>query len=125
MGRLILLILLIIAIVIVWKAFGPGTWNKNRQELEAQRKPQIKGPDDDENFLWELEKNRFKQRRAQEEAARQEQERISRAQRKYGTPPPPAEEKADPTKKLTEDKDPSPQEPPQVDRNPEADPDKP
>lgn len=88
MGRLILLILLIIAIVIVWKAFGPGTWNKNRQQFEAQRKPQIKGPDDDENFLWELEKNRFKKRRAQEEAARQEQERITRAQKKYGTPPP-------------------------------------
>lgn len=102
MGRLILLILLIAAIVLVWKAFGPGTWSKNRQQLEAQRQQQIKGPDDDENFLWELEKNRFKKRRAQEEAERQEQERIRRARRKY-EPPQPHEEG-----KESEPKDPEP-----------------
>lgn len=119
MGRLILLILIIAAIVLVWKAFGPGTWNKNRQQLEAQRRQQqVKGPDDDENFLWELEKNRFKKRRAQEEAARQEQERITRAQRKYGQPNPEAT-KPQENKEIKENKD-SSQNPP---KNPDADPD--
>lgn len=116
MGRLILLILIIAAIVLVWKAFGPGTWNKNRQQLEAQRRQQqVKGPDDDENFLWELEKNRFKKRRAQEEAARQEQERITRAQRKYGQPNPEAT-KPQENKEIKD----SSQNPP---KNPDADPD--
>ena len=39
------------------------------------QKPEIKGPDDDEEFLWNIEKNRFKERRAREEAERREAER--------------------------------------------------
>lgn len=84
MGRLILLLLIIVAAVLVWKAFGPGS--RNRNQLGAQQpQRQIKGPDDDEEFLWNLEKNQFKQRRAAEEAAKEEEERIRRARKRYGS----------------------------------------
>ncbi|WP_408918772.1 hypothetical protein ACKFRN_01990 [Corynebacterium kefirresidentii] len=62
MGRIILLLLFVLAAYLVWKAFGPSTWKK--REVDQPRA--IKGPDDDEEFLWNLEKERFKQRRAQE-----------------------------------------------------------
>ena len=75
MSRLFLVALIVIAVILVWKAFGPGTWSKPEQ-------PAIKGPDDDEEFLWTLEKNRFKQRRA-EELAWEEEERIRKAKKKY------------------------------------------
>ncbi|MFI5504884.1 hypothetical protein ACFLIN_05975 [Corynebacterium kutscheri] len=81
MGRLILLLLLIAAAYLIWKAFGPQTWS-SRKQLEPE-KPIIKGPDDDEDFLWELEKKRFKEQRAREEAAREEQERIKKTKKKY------------------------------------------
>lgn len=97
MGRLILLLCLVLAAYIVWRAFGPHTWNRNLNHT-SQPARKIKGPDDDENFLWELEKKQFKQRRAQEEAYRQEEERIKRAQQRYdhkpkdGDDPKPTEE---------------------------------
>ncbi|WP_411706631.1 hypothetical protein ACLI1M_000317 [Corynebacterium sp. LaCa54] len=62
MGRIILLLLFVLAAYLVWKAFGPSTWKKH----EVDQPRAIKGPDDDEEFLWNLEKERFKQRRAQE-----------------------------------------------------------
>lgn len=55
MGRLIVLLFIIAVIVLVWKAFGPKTWQNSQP-------PAIKGPDDDPDFLWELDKQRFKQR---------------------------------------------------------------
>ncbi|AZA12213.1 hypothetical protein [Corynebacterium gerontici] len=74
MGRLILLILLIAAIWLVWRAFGPSSWKQ-----QAQHAPEIKGPDDDPNFLWELEKQRFKRERdrikREEELKRQRERR--------------------------------------------------
>ncbi|WP_018119256.1 hypothetical protein [Corynebacterium mastitidis] len=73
MGRIILLALVIVAVVLLWKAFGPRTW-KNRAVGGAQA-PQIKGPDDDPDFLWNIEKQRFKERRAREEAERRRAER--------------------------------------------------
>ncbi|QGU06371.1 hypothetical protein COCCU_02060 [Corynebacterium occultum] len=86
MGRVLLLILIIVAVVLLWKAFGPKSWKKN--QLKGQAPPrEIKGPDDDEEFLWSLEKDRFKQRRAREEAAREEAERMKRAQERYQAPP--------------------------------------
>ncbi|MEZ2121735.1 MULTISPECIES: hypothetical protein [unclassified Corynebacterium] len=84
MGRLILLLLIIVVIVLVWKAFGPGSWRTHRT-VPAQ--PQIKGPDDDDEFLWNLKKQRFKERRAAEQAAREENERIRRARSKYNDEP--------------------------------------
>ena len=77
MGRIILLLLFILAAYLVWKAFGPSTWKK--REVEQPRA--IKGPDDDEEFLWNLEKERFKQRRAQEEAERRKREEEERRKR--------------------------------------------
>ena len=72
MGRLLLLILIIVAAVLVWKAFGPGTWGGTGRGIGRDMEPEIKGPDDDEQFLWELEKEQFKKRRAAEEQQRRE-----------------------------------------------------
>ncbi|MBV7302135.1 hypothetical protein [Corynebacterium sp. TAE3-ERU2] len=81
MGRLIVLILIIAALVLIWKAFGPSSWKRNNQLQQSQR-PVIKGPDDDEEFLWELEKRQFKERRArQQELERQAQEAEERRRR--------------------------------------------
>lgn len=64
MGRIILFALVVLALVLVWKAFGPQSWKRPAE-------PQIKGPDDDPDFLWELDKKRFKeqQRKRREEGA--------------------------------------------------------
>ena len=57
MGRLILLALIILAVVLLWKAFGPGSGNRAGAGLNRPaERPEIKGPDDDEEFLWTLEK---------------------------------------------------------------------
>lgn len=81
MGRLLLILLIIVAVVLVWKAFGPSSWKRNQKAGATPRA--IKGPDDDEEFLWNIEKNRFKQRRAREAAAREEEERVRRARKRY------------------------------------------
>ena len=47
-------------------------------QREAEPKPVIKGPDDDEEFLWNLEKERFKQRRAQEAEEEKRRQRRNR-----------------------------------------------
>lgn len=86
MGRVILLILIIVAVVLLWKAFGPKSWRKNQLRQSAPPR-QIKGPDDDEDFLWNLEKDRFKQRRAREAAAQEEAERMKRAKERYRETP--------------------------------------
>lgn len=84
MGRLLLVLLIIVAVVLLWKAFGPSSWKRN--QIKAQEPQAIKGPDDDEEFLWNLEKNRFKERRARETAEREEEERRRRAQERYREP---------------------------------------
>lgn len=84
MGRVVIFILVVVTLVVLWKAFGPGSWNQGQRRLRDDvQPPQIKGPDDDEEFLWTLDKNRFKARRAAEEAARQEEERMRRARERY------------------------------------------
>ena len=75
MGRLILLLLFVLAAYLVWKAFGPASW-KSRQVEEQPRS--IKGPEDDEEFLWNLEKERFKQRRKQEAEEEKRRQRRTR-----------------------------------------------
>ncbi len=77
MGKLILLALIVLAAVLVWKAFGPASWNQNRQANSVNR-PAIKGPDDDEEFLWNIEKNRFKERRRQEQERQQRHDEQQR-----------------------------------------------
>lgn len=69
MGRLLLILLVLLAVYLVWKAFGPSSWTKNQSAEPAPRA--IKGPDDDEEFLWNLEKERFK---AEREKQRREQQ---------------------------------------------------
>ena len=68
MGRIILLLLIIAAVILVWKAFGPSSWKRKSQAVQQQPQREIKGPDDDEDFLCNLEKEAFKQRRARERA---------------------------------------------------------
>ncbi|GAB2501888.1 hypothetical protein CATRI_01710 [Corynebacterium atrinae] len=80
MGRLLLLLLIVAAVILVWRAFGPSTWKRNQVAAPPR---QIKGPDDDEEFLWNIEKNRFKRRRAQEAASKEEEERMKRARERY------------------------------------------
>lgn len=77
MGRLILIVLIVLAIYLVWKAFGPSSWKKNgRDAVQDNPRREIKGPDDDEEFLWNIEKQRFKERRATEiEEERQRKQR--------------------------------------------------
>lgn len=87
MGRVILILLVILAAWLLWRAFGPGSTERYgaiRPNKQQQQTPVIKGPDDDEEFLWNIEKNRFKERRAKEEAerkAREEEERRLRRER--------------------------------------------
>lgn len=85
-GRLILLLLLIAAVVLVWKAFGPGTWSR---KTPAQP-PAIKGPDDDEEFLWRLERDQFKKRRAREEAEKQRRKQLPNDDDPDSNPEPPS-----------------------------------
>lgn len=79
MGKILLLALIVLAAVLVWKAFGPSSWKRN-QEVTRPAPREIKGPDDDEEFLWNLEKQRFKERRAKEaeEARRREEDERKR-----------------------------------------------
>lgn len=76
MGRLLLLLLVILALVLLWRAFGPASW----QSAETTE-PVIKGPDDDEEFLWSIEKQRFKERREAERAAEREEYHKQMTQR--------------------------------------------
>lgn len=83
MGRLVLLILIIVTIVLLWKAFGPQTWGngaplRRRGVNNKQEGLSHKGPDDDPDFLWNIEKERFKKRRAQEAKDAEEAERKRR-----------------------------------------------
>lgn len=90
MGRLVLLLLIIVTVVLLWKAFGPATWKRSGQGLgmgrigrrEQQAEPQLKGPDDDPDFLWNIEKERFKKRREQERAAEKAAEQERQRQRR-------------------------------------------
>ena len=85
MGRLLLLALVVLAVALLWRAFGPGSaerYGSPRGGSQPGQKPEIKGPDDDEEFLWNIEKNRFKERRAREEAERKRREDEERRRRR-------------------------------------------
>lgn len=85
MGRLLLLALVVLAVALLWRAFGPGSaerYGSPRGGAQPGQKPEIKGPDDDEEFLWNIEKNRFKERRAREEAERKRREEEERRRRR-------------------------------------------
>ncbi|AGU14396.1 hypothetical protein CARG_00995 [Corynebacterium argentoratense DSM 44202] len=92
MGRLLLLLLFVAAVVLLWKAYGPyihralglgsnggnGFVGVGRGNRRGAARPVMKGPDDDEEFLWRLERDRFKQRRAEEDARKREEEQARR-----------------------------------------------
>lgn len=92
MGRLLLLLLFVAAVVLLWKAYGPyihralglgsnggnGFVGVGRGNPRGAARPVVKGPDDDEEFLWRLERDRFKRRRAEEEARKREEEQARR-----------------------------------------------
>lgn len=88
MGRLLLLVLIIVTIVLLWKAFGPragaagnakgvNPFGRKKEQPEVR----AKGPDDDPDFLWNIEKERFKQRREAERQAEREAEQRARQKR--------------------------------------------
>ncbi|MCP1388061.1 hypothetical protein M5J20_07630 [Corynebacterium sp. TA-R-1] len=83
MGRVLLILLVILAAYLMWRAFGPGS-NQRYGSVQQEQRPAIKGPDDDEEFLWNIEKNRFKERRAKEEAERKRREEEERRKRREG-----------------------------------------
>ncbi|MDY5784782.1 MULTISPECIES: hypothetical protein [unclassified Corynebacterium] len=88
MGRILLLALVILAVYLMWRAFGPGSSKRlNQSKNAAADPPAIKGPDDDEDFLWNIEKQRFKERRAREEAERRAKEEEERRRRRSGDDP--------------------------------------
>ncbi|MEJ5919013.1 hypothetical protein [Corynebacterium sp. H78] len=71
MGRLILLVLIVVAIVLVWKAFGPGARARSRGSFgsRGQQEPHAIAPDDDADFLWKLEKAQWEEKRRREREA--------------------------------------------------------
>lgn len=81
MGRVLLVILVLAAAYLLWRAFGPGS-TERYGSAKPQPRPEIKGPDDDEEFLWNIEKNRFKERRAKEEEERKRREEEERRRRR-------------------------------------------
>lgn len=86
MGRLLLLVLIVFAAYLMWRAFGPGSAERYGTPKQSDTRPAIKGPDDDEEFLWNIEKNRFKERRAKEEAERKAREEEERRRRRGDGP---------------------------------------
>ncbi|WP_018297831.1 hypothetical protein [Corynebacterium lubricantis] len=94
MGRILLVILIIVAIWLLWRAFGPGSQKRLDAMSSPNQSPAIKGPDDDEEFLWNIEKTRFKERRAKEEADRRAKEEEER-QRKFRKDEPGPDEQID------------------------------
>lgn len=69
MGRLLLILLIVVTIIALWKAYGPGSgysWQRSLNRGRDQKRIAPKGPDDDVDFLWTLEKEQFKLRREQE-----------------------------------------------------------
>nr|WP_205570471.1 hypothetical protein [Corynebacterium lactis] len=81
MGRLILLLFIIVVIVVLWKAFGPGSRSGSggtslpgaRNAVGNQQRRPI-APDDDPEFLWKLKKAEFDRRKREQEKQQHEAE---------------------------------------------------
>lgn len=58
MGRILLIMLVIVAIVLLWRAFGPGSAARTSRGAAGPI-----GPDDDPDFLWRLDKRRYDEER--------------------------------------------------------------
>lgn len=66
MGRLLILIALIVVVILLWKAFGPRQLPWARKNT---RPPAPKGPDDDPDFLWQLQRDAYERRQKEKEVA--------------------------------------------------------
>ena len=68
MGRLILLLFIILVVVMLWKAFGPGSRGNAMRRISAPKpEPRPLAPDDDPEFLWKLKKAEFDRRKREQE----------------------------------------------------------
>lgn len=68
MGRLILLLFIILVVVMLWKAFGPGSRGNGMRRISTpQPEPRPLAPDDDPEFLWKLKKAEFDRRKREQE----------------------------------------------------------
>ncbi|HJE84021.1 MAG TPA: hypothetical protein K8V94_00365 [Corynebacterium amycolatum] len=75
MGRLILLLFIILVVVMLWKAFGPGSRGNGMRRISApQPEPRPLAPDDDPEFLWKLKKAEFDRRKREQERREREQD---------------------------------------------------
>ena len=75
MGRLILLLFIILVVVMLWKAFGPGSRGNGMRRISApQPEPRPLAPDDDPEFLWKLKKAEFDRRKRVQERPEREQD---------------------------------------------------
>lgn len=75
MGRLILLLFIILVVVMLWKAFGPGSRGNGMRRISApQQEPRPLAPDDDPEFLWKLKKAEFDRRKREQERREREQD---------------------------------------------------
>ena len=81
MGRLILLVLVIVTIIVLWKAFV-STPKRGVGGGNTERPAAPKGPDDDPDFLWKLDKARYEERKAQRERQQREQQGPSKGTEK-------------------------------------------
>lgn len=71
MGRLLLIILIIVAVVLLWKAFGPGSHRQTTGAQKQQLPREVMGPDDDPDFLWKLQKQQHDERKRREQQEKQ------------------------------------------------------
>ena len=81
MGRLILLVLVVVTIIVLWKAFV-STPKRGLGGGTTERPVAPKGPDDDPDFLWKLDKARYEERKAQRERQQREQQGPSKGTEK-------------------------------------------
>ena len=105
MGRIILLLLIIATVVAIWYAFGPPS----RKQVGSSD-PRALGPDDDEDFLWQIEKERFKRRRAEQQKLIDE----------YGRPKPKADPSSKPESEPKQESAPKPESGPKPEDGPES-----
>lgn len=119
MGRVVLVVLVIVAVVLLWKAYGPRSWSGSTPTWSWPRRPEppaIKGPDDDEAFLMRLErkrlneeKKRWEEQRAREEQRLREERAAQRGLDAEGGPDSPGEDAARGTRHRAEPGSPKPQ----------------
>lgn len=82
MFPILLLLLVILTIWALWRAFGPNSTRSNTTRTDTPTR--AIGPEDDPDFLWNIKKEKFKAQREAERAEqqRQQRERLEEERRK-------------------------------------------